>query len=73
MMQTLTVTRIHLTFSHFYTYKGWTFEWKKSWPVGPWPCKKNWEPRARAGDKFWNMFQEFSALSDEEQEQCRVF
>ena len=38
-MQNLTVTRLHLTFSHFYTYKGWTFEWKKhaNWP---WPVKK---------------------------------
>ena len=71
-MQNLTVTRLHLTFSHFYTYKGWTFEWKKlaGWP---WPVKKNWEPKCRAGAKFWNIFQEFYELSDDEQEQYRVF
>ena len=64
---------LRLTCLNFYTYKGWTFEWKKDWPVGPWPCKKDLELRAKAGRKFWDMFQEFSELSDEEQEQYRVF
>ncbi len=71
-MQALTVTNIHLTCSNFYTYKGWTFEWKKGRPVGPWPCKKDLELRKRAGRKFWNMFEEFFNLSDEEQEHYRV-
>ena len=72
MTKRLTIRKIHLTFSHFYTYKGWTFEWKKSRSLGPWPCKKDWNPRAKAGDKFWNMFEEFYDLSDDEQEQYRV-
>jgi len=45
---------------------------EKDWPVGPWPCKKDLELRARAGRKFWDMFQEFFNLSDEEQEHYRV-
>ena len=64
---------IKFSYIRIYLYKGWHFEWHRNKPFGPWPCKKDWEPRARAGDKFWNMFQEFSELSDDEQEQYRVF
>ena len=53
-----------------YEYKGWFFEYKAY--CGPWPLKKNGDPRKCAGKKFWNMFSEFSKLPEEEQETYRV-
>jgi hypothetical protein len=62
---------IHITRARFYRFEGWTFEWHRNKPFGPWPCKKDLEPRKRAGRRFYAMFTRFHALSEVEQERCR--
>lgn len=53
-----------------YEYKGWLFEWHSH--CGPWPLKKDGEPRKRAGRVFYDVFGEFYALSEDEQKKHRV-
>ena len=53
-----------------YTYKGWTFE-VPGWG-GPWPLRKDGELRKRAGDVFWRVWAEWSALPDDEKKKTRV-
>jgi hypothetical protein len=53
-----------------YTYKGWQFELHSY--CGPWPLKKDGNPRRCAGKKFWQTYDEFSNLSEKEQEACKV-
>lgn len=60
---------LHISVAKFYCFEGWTFEYNRNKPFGPWPCRKDMEPRARAGDTFYSMFGRFSALSDEEQDE----
>lgn len=60
----------YLCLASIYEYKGWIFEF--SYAAGPWPLKKDGELRKRAGKKFWDMFNEFIFLSDEEQKTFRV-
>ena len=52
-----------------YRFDGWFFEVNKS--IGPWPLKKNGDPRVNAGRKFWAMWKRFDALSSKEQEKYR--
>ena len=47
---------LHLNIPRDYRYKGWWFEYTHS---GPWPLKKNGEPRKRAGRKFYKIIEEF--------------
>jgi hypothetical protein len=56
--------------ARIYEYKGWIFE--LSAHSGPWPLKKDWEPRKRAGNVFWDLYSEFNKLSDKEQESYRL-
>ena len=51
-----------------YRYDGWFFEWG----FRPWPLRKNGNPRETAGRDFYEMFDRFSALSKEDQENYRV-
>ena len=53
-----------------YEYHGVMFEF--SYTGGPWPLKKNWEPKKRAGKKFFDLYYRFSKLSEKEQEEYRV-
>ena len=53
-----------------YEYKGWFFEFHKY--IGPWPLKKDGDPRKRAGRAFYKMIDGFRALPDDEQEKYRV-
>lgn len=55
---------------HIYAYKGWLFEFGKY--TGPWPLKKDFELRSRAGKKFWQMFDEFMDLPADQQMLLRV-
>lgn len=64
---------IHMSIPKFYRYEGWLFEYSRTKPFGPWPCKKDFEPRERCGDKFYDMFGRFSKLSEKEQESHRVY
>jgi hypothetical protein len=50
--------------AHLYEYNGWLFE--ESMASGPWPLKKNGDPRKRAGKRFYDMYSEFDALPDDE-------
>ena len=53
-----------------YEYKGWVFE--DSMSNGPWPLKKDLEPRKRAGRKFWGVYASFLDIPEDEREQYRV-
>jgi hypothetical protein len=53
-----------------YEFDGWTFEILPN--CGAWPLKKDGEPRARAGRKFYAMMDMFTALSEDEQKKCRT-
>lgn len=63
---------IHISHAKFYSFNGWTFEYDRNKPFVPWPCKKDLEPRERAGMVFYKMFGEFNSLSIDEQEKLRV-
>ncbi len=53
-----------------YECKGWTFE-IPGWS-GPWPLRKDGEPRKRAGGVFWRVWAEWYALPDDEKQRTRV-
>ena len=53
-----------------YKYGGWFFEISSS--NGPWPLKKNSDPRKRAGDIFYLMYEKFDKLSKKEKLKYRV-
>lgn len=53
-----------------YRFNEWFFEWNSY--CGPWPLKKDGDPRKRAGEKFWKVIDEFQKLSEEEREKYRV-
>jgi hypothetical protein len=52
-----------------YEYNGMTFEYG---PTICWPLRKDGEPRARAGAKFYDHIDGFFKLSDDEKETYRV-
>lgn len=50
-----------------YEFKGWLFEYHQIY--GPWPLRRSDEnPRARAGKRFWKLWDEFCKLTDEEKQ-----
>ena len=53
-----------------YKFNGWFFEINAF--CGPWPLKKDGDPRKRAGRVFWKIADKFYALSDEEKKQYNV-
>lgn len=53
-----------------YEFKGWLFE--GHYNSGPWPLRKDGEPRKRAGDVFWRVWAEWYALPDDEKKLTRV-
>jgi hypothetical protein len=53
-----------------YKFKGWFFEVNAA--CGPWPLKKNGDPRTNAGRRFWKVWNAFNALSDKKKEKFRV-
>ena len=52
--------------SPLYEYKGVVFEYSETGFIGPWPLKKDCSPKARAGKKFYDLFDEWDALPDKE-------
>jgi len=52
-----------------YEFEGWIFEYHQT---SVWPLKKDWEPRARAGRKFYDMLGRFLELDDNKRKECRV-
>lgn len=63
---------VHISTPTFYQFEGWLFEYSRTKPFGPWPVKKDLEPRARAGRKFYEMFGRFISMRESEQEKCRI-
>lgn len=63
---------IHVSHAKFYRFDGWVFDWNRNKPLGPWPCKKDLEPRKRSGRKFYSAFERFSNLTIEQQEAHRL-
>ena len=53
-----------------YEFEGWFFE--VSACSGPWPLKKDHDPRKRAGIVFYNMYDRFNKLTDKEKLTYRV-
>lgn len=47
-----------------YKYKGVVFEVNAY--SGPWPLKKDGNPRARAGNRFYDLYAEWDGLPDKE-------
>lgn len=63
---------IHISVPIFYEFEGWIFDYDRRKPFGPWPCKKDLEPRARAGAKFYAMIGRFLDLPVAQQEEYRI-
>ena len=59
---------VNVSIPTFYEFEGWIFEYSRSKPFGPWPCRKNLDPKAKAGKKFYDMFGRFITLPEHEQE-----
>lgn len=53
-----------------YEYKGVLFEFHSY--CGHWPLKKDGDPKKYAGKKFWDLWDEFSKLSKEEQDSYNI-
>lgn len=53
-----------------YKYKNIIFEYDQS--SGPWPLKKNGDSKKRAGRKFYEIFNEFFNLSEDEQAKYKI-
>lgn len=65
------MTTFHgLICSHrIFEFKGWTFEESC---CGPWPLRKDGEPRERAGRVFWKVVAEWQDLPEDEKQKTRV-
>jgi hypothetical protein len=56
----------------FYKYDGWKFEYSRNKPFGPWPVKNDLEQKKKAGKKFYAMFERFSALPIDKQNELEI-
>lgn len=52
-----------------YEFDGWIFE---HGPCGPWPLTKKYEPRKRAGYRFYDMINEWFQLTVRQREETRI-
>ena len=59
----------YLCSARVYEYAGWIFEFGY---CGPWPLKKNGDPRKRAGRKFYKDIEPWVKELKTNQEACRV-
>jgi hypothetical protein len=59
-----------ITMANIYSYGGFIFEFHRY--CGPFKLKKDWEPAARQGRKFYKMIDEWCKLTKEEQESTRL-
>ena len=60
----------HLCGPRLYEFEGVSFEF--SYIIGPWPLKKNGEPKKLAGRRFYALYDRFSKLPEAEQEKHRT-
>jgi hypothetical protein len=61
---------IHLSIPKSYLFNGVEFEY--GYAVGPWPLKKDGDPKKRAGRGFYKRIEEWSRMSDADRERYRV-
>jgi len=59
-----------LTMADIYEYKGVIFEVHRY--CGPCKLKKDWEPAARMGRKFWKIWSEWDKLTKEEKAATQI-
>lgn len=59
-----------ISMANIYEYKGFVFEFHRL--CGPSKLKKNWEPAARQGLKFWKVIDEWVKLSDAEKRKTQI-
>lgn len=52
-----------------YGYEGWIFEYGHS---GPWPLKKDYSQRMKAGKKFYDMFYRWAKLIKDEKDNTKI-
>jgi hypothetical protein len=52
-----------------YNFNGIEFEFSS---IGPWPLKKDGDPKARCGKRFYDSIHQWSIMKPEEQEKHRV-
>ena len=60
----------HLCGPKVYEFEGVLFEFSPM--IGPWPRKKDGEPKMRAGKKFYAFYKRFVELPLDEQEKHRI-
>ena len=53
-----------------YEYEGVAFEFSPI--IGPWPLKKNGDPKKLAGRRFYAFYKRFAGLPEKEQEKYRT-
>ena len=53
-----------------YEYEGWLFEDHNY--LGPWPLRRDGEPRKYASHRFWEMIKRFDKLSPAERKQYQM-
>ena len=59
-----------ISMANIYEYKGFLFEFHRL--CGPCKLKKDWEPAARQGLKFWKVIDEWVKLSDAEKIKTQI-
>ena len=59
-----------ITMADIYEYKGFIFEHHRY--CGPCKLKKNWEPAAAMGRKFWKAWSEWYKLTKEEKAATQI-
>lgn len=60
---------IHLNIPKSYTFNGVDFEMTYS---GPWPLKKDGDPKARAGRGFYKRIKDWCKMTDADREKYRT-
>ena len=60
---------IHLNIPKAYTFAGVNFEMTY---CGPWPIKRNGDPKKRAGRRFYRRIEDWIAMSDADREIYRT-
>lgn len=60
----------HFCMPKEYKFEGVSFEFSPA--IGPWPLKKDGEPKKRAGKKFYALYDRFAKLPETEREKFRT-
>ena len=59
-----------ITMPNIYKYGGFIFEFHRA--CGPMKLKKDWNPAAREGRKFWKIIKEWSKLTDKQKKKTLI-